>query len=236
MKFNDFVPDLSLPHSRLIKIFQKEHERFSELYPGWSLLATRRKLVAAYWLHILEKHFSIILSAGILITLLINFFHPAENNLTPLLPAGVIVFLALFFMMYWPAYHLEFLPQLDSCMDSYNSNKPDSIPKCKKQQYHVLTVMLIQYCYQQMAGIKTGSINTHSTKLLMKLYGVSQRGIDTSLRIIILGQWDRNQERLRTEITNDFEQAKDYFNEQSCHEAIAILNRLHQKVLNSSTK
>lgn len=231
MKFNNFVPGLSLPHFRLVKTFQKEHERFSELYPGWSLSATRRKMVALYWLEILEKHFSVILSIGILITFLVNFFHPTANILVSLLAVSLVLFLTLFITLYWPVFHLKFLPQLDNCMESCSSGKVKAIQECKKMQYRVLTVMLIHYCYQQMAGIQTSLINDHDTKLLGKLFGVSQREIDTALRIVILSQWDRTKERKRTEIINDFEQATDYFAEQSCDKAILILEQLQQKVL-----
>ncbi len=236
MKFNNLLPDLSLPHPQLVKTFQQQHERFSELYPVWSLSATRRRLVAGYWLKILEKHFSIILSAGILIMFLLNLSHPGGNILIPLLPASLIVFLTLFFTMYWPVYYLEFLPQLDSCVESYNSGKLEGIQKCKKLQYPVLTLMLIHYGYQQLVGIETSQINESNTKLLARQYGVSAKSVDAALRIIVLRQWDRKKNRKRTEIMDDFEEAKDYFQKLSAGKAIELLDHLQQKVLSDSVK
>lgn len=234
MKFSNLLPSLSLSPAQLAKNFQQLHKRFDELYPGWSLSATRRKLIAGYWLKILERHFSVILSAGILITFLVTLFHPSGNILISLLPTSLIVFLILFFTMYWPIFHLEFLPQLDNCVQSYSYEKIQAIQECKKLQYHVLTLMLIHYCYQQMAGIKTGQINDSYTKLLTKQYGVSQKWIDAKLRIIILNQWDRTKERNRTEITVAFEQAQDYFQKMSSDKAIQLLEILQQKILNDN--
>lgn len=231
MKFSNLLPDFPATQPLLLKAFQHQHERCLGLTPGWSLTATRRKLIAGYWLEILHKHFIVLMAAGFVLTVLFNTSAPIEHLLLSLLPVSLLVFLILFFTMYWPLYQLDFLPHLESCVESFRGQQLEGVQKCKKEQYPVLTLMLIHHCYQQMAGMEGGLIKDSYTEILMKQYGVSQKMIDTTLRIVILGQWDRNKERKRTEITDAFEQAKGYFYELSSNKAILLLNRLQQKVL-----
>ncbi len=61
MKFSSLLPDLPFPQSTLLKIFEQHHETFLGRFPGWSLPATRRKLVGAYWLKILTNHFFVLM-------------------------------------------------------------------------------------------------------------------------------------------------------------------------------
>ncbi|WP_276500976.1 hypothetical protein [Terrimonas pollutisoli] len=228
MKFNNLLPDLPFPQPLLSKIFQQQHERYLEVFPEWSLLATRRKLTASYWMKIFVNHFIFLLISGSLIVLLINNEQPV---LPSLIPASLIVFLSLFLTMYWPHYQLEFLPHLDNCMESFRTKKLEGLQQCKKEQYSVLSLMLIQHAYQHMAGIKNGSIDTNYAKLLTQQYGVSVKSIVPALQITIRGQWNRKSIRKRTEIINDFEDAKDYFMQLSCERAIQLLDQLQQKIL-----
>lgn len=236
MKFSKLLPDIPFPQPVLSKTFQEHHERYLELFPEWSLLATRRKLVATYWLKILVNHFLFLLVCGSLIVFLFNKGQSLNQLIVSLMPASLVVFLTLFLTMYWPLYQLEFLPHLDSCIESFNIKKLEGVQRCKKEQYSVLSLMLIQHTYQHMAGIKNGLIDTTYAKLVAQQYGVSIKSIVPALQTTIRGQWDRKSIRKRTEITNDFENAKNYFMQLSCDKAIQLLDRLQQKILQESTQ
>jgi len=231
MKFSTLLLDLPFPQSTLSKIFQQHHEMFLGRFPGWSLLATRRKLVGAYWLKILANHFLVLmLLASFPVFLLYKGQHPGQL-LIVFFPASIIVFSVLFLSMYWPHYHLEFLPHLDNCVESYKAQKVEGIQQCKKEQYSVVTLVLIQQTYQQLAGMGPGLIDTSIAKLLARQYGVSVKSITPALQLVVRGDWNRKSVRKRTEILHDFEDAREYFRQLSCDEAMDLLDRLQHKVL-----
>lgn len=231
MKFSSLLPDLPFPQSTLLKIFQQHHETFLGRFPGWSLPATRKKLIGAYWLNILVNHFLVLmLLASFPIFLLYKGQHLGQFFIV-LLPVSVIVFSVLFLSMYWPHYHLEFLPHLENCVESYRAQKAEGIQQCKKEQYSVVTLMLIQQTYQQLAGMGPGPIDTSIAKLMARQYGVSVKSIAPALQLIVRGDWDRKSVRKRTEIMNDFEDARQYFRQLSYDEAIDLLDRLQHKIL-----
>lgn len=187
MKFSGLLPDLPFPQPVLVQAFQQQHERNLEHFPDWSLLANRRKLVGAYWLAIISNHFFVLMLLSSFPVFLFYKEQPLGQLLIVLLPASIIVFGVLFLSMYWPHYHLEFLPHLDNCVESYRAQKVEGIQQCKKEQYSVVALMLIQHTYQQMAGIETGLINTHVAKLLARQYGVSVKSVTPALYLILRG-------------------------------------------------
>jgi hypothetical protein len=235
MKFSNLLPDLPFPQSLLAKTFQSEHERYREAFPGWSLSATRRKIIASYWLKILLNHFGVLIIAGIFFVILFNKQQFLGNDFLSVIPASIIVFLVLFISMYWPLYQLEFLPHLDSCIESYKGQLLEGIQQCKKQQYSVVTLMLIQHTYQQMAGMEPPLINNDIAQLLAKQYGISVKSIGTALQLVQRGNWDKGSIRKRTETMDDFEDAKEYFEQLNCIRAVMLLDQLQQKILRQAS-
>jgi hypothetical protein len=230
MKFSANLLDLPFPQSSIADSFQKYHEHNSVTFPGWSLPATRRKLAGDYWLKIILNHFILLLAAGTLIVFIVNQ-QPASIILPALIPASTLVFAILFLFMYWPAYQLDFLPQLDNCIENHKRIQLNGIPRCKKEQYSVVSLMLIQCVLMEMAGIAAPLINTASAQLLARQYGVSVKSISPALKLILRGNWDHKSIRKHTEITDDFETAKEYFKELGESQAIKILEKLQNKIL-----
>ncbi len=230
MNFRKLLPDLPFPQPVISKAFKEQHERYLEHFPEWSLLATRRKLIVSYWLKILVNHFVFFILSGCLIVLLFTKWQSVPQLMLSLLPAALLTFIVLYLTMYWPLYHLDFLPHLDSYMESFNNKKLEGIQKCKKDQYSVLTLMLIQYVYQQMMGFEF-QIKTENIQLLARQYGVSEKSIGTSMLLILRCEWDRKSVRKRTEIINDFEVAKNYLRELSFKKGVLLLYQLEQKIL-----
>jgi len=230
MKFSNLLPELSFPQSSLSEVFESHHQRYLETFPGWSIQSTRRKLAAFYWLKIVLKHFLVLTSVSAFLALFITH----QQNLLffqALIPASMLVFLILFISMYWPMYQLEFLPHLDTCAENYAGRQIEGIQACKKQQYSVVSLVLIQCVTMELAGMKNPLLNTATAQLFARQYGVSVKSVGPALQLILRGDWNRKSIRKQTEIIDDFETAKSYFLELSDDRAIQLLEKLQQKVL-----
>jgi hypothetical protein len=229
MKFDKLLAD-PFQQTSIAGAFQRQHERYLETFPYWSLQATRRKLVGSYWLKILLNHYVIVLVAGSLLMLTLSQ-QSIPIFLRGLFPTSILVFAILFICMYWPMFQLDFLPQLDSCIENYKGQQLEGIQQCKKEQYSVVSLMLIQYVLMDMAGLEMPLINTASAKLLAQQYGVSVKSIGPALKLVLRSEWDRKSIRKQTEITDDFETAKEYFRKLEEKRAIEILEKLQIKIL-----
>ena len=230
MKFSNLLPNLPFPQSSLQDQFQKQHERFIEAIPGWSVHSTRRKLILNFWFDILlNNYFKLLIPAAILVLLFSKPSIPVLIN--GLAPAGLLSFLALFVSLYLPVYHIEFLPNLDTCIEIYQGDQLKGIQECKKQQYSVVSLMLIQHVLMEMAGMEKPLINTASAQLFARQYGVSEQSIRPALHLVLRANWNRKSPRKPTETENDFETAKSYFRELSEDRAIILLEKLEQKIL-----
>lgn len=231
MKKVNFMQVFALPQSLTATIFQSEHDRFKSLFTEWSINATKRKIIAAYWLKILLNHFCVLVFSGIVIVSLVNPAQVAELNLLLFFPGSIIVFMVLFLAMYWPIYHLEFMPHLEAAIEIYKGNQVEGIQQCKKQQYSVVTLMLIQHVYQELSGLDPVLINAAISQLLGKQYGISVKSIMPALLLIQRGDWNKTSNRKRTETLDDFEAARNYFQNLNCEKAVAVLERLQHKVI-----
>lgn len=226
MKKINFIQAFSLPQSLTAISFKAEHERFKSRFADWSINATKRKIIGAFWLKILLNHFCVLILSGILIVLMINWKQLGGINIFLLLPFSFIVFAVLFLTMYWPTYQLEFLPHLETAIEVYKGQQLEGIQQCKKQQYSVVTLMLIQHVYQELAGLDPFLINTNTSQQLAKQYGISIKSIMPALLLIQRGDWNKSSIRKRTETLDDFEAAKDHFQQINCEKAITILEHV----------
>ncbi len=231
MKLCGILPELPFQRSSVSEIFDHLHQTNIERFGAYSPVATKRKLSGAYWIDAIFNHFLFLIITGNCIVFIFDYEKPIYPLLVSMLPASCLIFIILFLTAYWPLYQLEFLPKLDNCMENYANKKLDGIQQCKKEQYSVMTLMLIQFAYCQLMGINQPELCKENYLLLSRQYGVSVKSIDNVLQLIVLGKWDRKSIRKRTEILNGFEDAINYFNKVSCNKAIPILNLLQQKLL-----
>jgi len=230
MKFSNLLPDIPFSQPSLQDQFQKLHERFVTAFPGWSIQSTRRKIIANYWFEVILNHYFKLLVLGSILVLLFSKL-PIAVLITGLASAGLLLFFALFFSLYLPLYHIEFLPHLDTCVEANKRSQVEGIQECKKKQYSVVSLMLIQHVLMEMAGLERPLINTANAQLLARQYGVSVKSISPALQLILQGDWNRKSIRKRTEILDDFETAKDHFRQLSETRAIYLLEKLQNKIL-----
>lgn len=229
MNVNEFLPCLPFSGKQTAAVFDQLHLSHTELHYHWSLSATRRKLVAGFWLETLSCHFIPIWIYSVVLVLL---FLPAtfSSSLPVFFVSGIAVYLLLLPTLYLPVFHFDFLPSIDNYIEYQKNELLSGVQKCKKEQYPVLTLLLIQIVYEKMVGIPTPGIQENYIQLLVKQYGISSKSVDAGLRIILFKQWDRSRERKRTEINDAFEKAKTHFQLLQITAAVSILDQLQLKL------
>lgn len=236
MKLSEVIPFLTLSAiadpSKIEEQFNSCHSSYHFRLPYWSIYATRRKLMISFWYTTVLKHFIILFGIGLFITALIGF-NTGINSTFLLLFFCLFcsIFFVMLFFIYLPSFQGIFLPMLDSCLENYSGKQLEGIQKCKKEQYPVMTLMLIQYCYFKLAEARGSLLMDPFPGLLMKQYGVSQKMIDSTLRTIVLNNWDRAKPRKRTEVSEAFDEAIDYFQSFGLEKAVQILISLQRKVM-----
>lgn len=230
MQFSQFLPSLPFESLPVSEAFNTLHQRHLDQHDHWSLSASRRKMIAAYWIEMLSRHFFPLWIAGLLIVFL---FSPGSLTaiVIPSIPAGVVSFICLLPFVYLPYYHMEFLPQLDNCVEQFRQQQLEGIQKCKKEQYPVLTLLLIEHVNDQLIDCPQHDITDHYMRLLSQKFGVSKKMVESVLRIVKHCQWDRKKIRKRTEITEGFVLARDHFIVLNNKKAIKMLELLERRIL-----
>ncbi len=241
MKFSQAITFITLSansdYTAIENQFTNQHEHFQAHHPYWSINATKRKLTAAYWYSTVFKHYGGIYMLAIIILAIVNphFLHDPVSCLVILMLA-VLIFVVLAAVIYVPSFFNSYLPLLESCMENYSGRQREGIQKCKQQQYSVMALMLIQHVFNRMSGIEINAFDKGYANLMMKQYGVSPKMIESTQKMIVLNNWDTSKERQRTEITEAFEEAGEYFVTLHLPEAIGILNKLKVRLLNNTKK
>jgi len=240
MKLNEVIPFLTFSaiadHAKIEEQFNNCHSNYQSRFPYWSINATRRKLLSTFWYTTVFRHFVVLYSIAVLVTASIDLKTWLSSAIFLLcLCLFCIAFFVMLFFIYLPAFQSTYLPLLDSYLETYSGKHLEGIQKCKKEQYPVMTLMLIQYCYHRLAGADGSLLMDPNPRLLMKQYGVSQKMIDSTLRTIVLNNWDQSKLRKRTEITESFEEAISYFQSFGLEKAVQLLITLHQKIMNRAT-
>src|SRR5207249_7546995 len=92
----------------------------------------------------------------------------------------VFVFQVMLVFIYLPSFYTSYLPLLDSYLENYSGKQFEGIQRCKKEQYSVMGLMLIQYIFHQLSGLEGSMLTEKHTNILTKQYGVSQKMIDTT--------------------------------------------------------
>jgi hypothetical protein len=214
------------------KKFNDCHSGYKSRLIYWSTNATRRKLISEFWYTQVIKHFAVLYSRA----LLVSFFSHPDALLNPygLLIIGSwfwIGFIVTAAFIYMPTFYTTYLQLLDSYIEKYTGQQLEHIQKCKKQQYSVRALLLIQYTFQKLSGLSVSYMDNIYANLLSKQYGISLQMIDNANKEIFMGKWDGKEGRKYTEIVNSFEEAETYFNDLKADNAFPILHELRTKVL-----
>ncbi len=236
MKFRDIISFLTFSNiageKKIEQQLHEHHSGYQSLYTYWSVSATKRKLIASFWFDSVFKHYVFVCLLALLFVSFINYgFWNHLSTLLAILILLVLIFIPLAAFIYFPFFYASYLPLLESSIENYTGKQLESIHKCKKEQYSVMGLMIIQYTLHHLAGIHCLSTSAQHANILMKQYGVSSKMIDNTLRAILFNNWDNKKERKRTEIMEAFDEARDYFDTFHAEKAIRLLEELQQKML-----
>jgi hypothetical protein len=102
------------------------------------------------------------------------------------------------------------------------------IPKCRREQLHTFSLVLIFYAFYKTAGLNPLQCNDKTARQLIKLLGKDQGGIKDNLKLI-LGKKKDLSPRNRTEIQNRFNDVYAFFEELEFSEGISLLKNMESK-------
>jgi Membrane-bound metallopeptidase len=100
--------------------------------------------------------------------------------------------------------------------------------KCRKEQLPTFSLALIFYVLDKASGMNSLQCNDQSASSLAKVIGKDPTGIKKSLQLITAKQQDLSV-RLRTEISNHFDSAYQFFHEHNYKEGTRLLQSLESK-------
>lgn len=100
--------------------------------------------------------------------------------------------------------------------------------KCRREQLSTFSLALIFYVFDKTSGMHSLQCNDQSASSLVKLFGRDTTGIKKSLQLICAKEQDLSLRR-RTEISNHFNNAYEFFQEYDYKEGIRLLQSLELK-------
>lgn len=100
--------------------------------------------------------------------------------------------------------------------------------KCRKEQLSTFSLALIFYVLDKTSGMNSLQCNDQSASSLTKLFGKDPTGIKNSLQLIFAKKHDLSL-RHRTEISNQFNVAYQFFAKNDYNEGIKLLQSLESK-------
>ncbi len=218
--------EFALDRNCLSKQFAATHTAYQKDFPEWSTTATRKKVIFRYWFELVLSHFALLFGLPALLLLASNHFD--TRYLSIVFVAGILTYAVMFLFHYWPNFYSDFLPKLETIKETYERKQSEQLQKCKRAQLSNHALVLFYYVFDKVSGINALQCNDHYTALLTKLLGVDQGSLKKSLELI-LGKKKNLSERKLTEIQNQFEEAKTFFEEIQFEEGLHVLNNLEQK-------
>jgi len=218
--------EFALDRNCLSQQFAATHTAYQKNFPEWSTTATRQKVIFRYWFELVLSHFALLFGLPALLLLASNHFD--TRYLSIVFVAGILTYAVMLLFHYWPNFYSDFLPKLETIKEAYERKQHEQLEKCKRAQLSNPALVLIYYVFDKVGGINSLQCNDYYAQLLTKLFGVDQGSLKKNLELII-GKKQNLSERKLTEIRNQFEEAKTFFEEIQFKEGLRILNDLEQK-------
>jgi hypothetical protein len=209
-------------------LFIAEHEKFLHLNPTWNLKATRRLIIANYWLRDVLMHFGAFMAVAVLFTL------PQYNSWLSL-PASILIggLPALFTLtafVYFPSFIWNFLPNLEVVTGELEklATKAEETTKSKRTQFQAPTLIIIYYVNSKISNSPLLPANDQSAAILNKLYGSDKDKLKQNLsRLYKLSDLSAKE---RAEMKKGIENARSFFIETGHTNSSKILDELELKL------
>jgi len=231
-EFKHFMTlDLPLRESRIRDLFMSTHKTYMEKSAYWSLVATRKKVIADFWCTQVSLHFLVILGITALLALL--FYSNWPLLLMSLFIAGLLSLVTIFFFNYLPSYYADFLPKLDTIIAEQEKIQQDAeeMKKCKRTQFPIPALVIIYYIFSKTSSTPLLACNDHSARLLNNLFGADKDKLKQNLyRLLKLSSLSPKE---KAEIQKGIDTARAFFGEldsPGAEKEIDILERKLYKV------
>ena len=141
---------------------------------------------------------------------------------------GVITFLTLTGIIYYPAYKFTFLPYLETVISKKEAQlikiKDEPIKRCKSTQFSIPTLTVIFHVFCKISNTSTLPTNDESATVLNQLFGVTNKSLKDNLSR--LERPNKISDRERAEMRKAIEEAATFFQQLNNQSALKELNLL----------
>lgn len=224
--------DLPLQVSIISNQFAATHEIYQKQFAHWSFSATRKKLIADFWLRLVLYHYFVIL--GIAAILILPFIPDWSVFMLSIFFGGILSLFTLILFHYGPAYYSDFLPKLDTVIAEQETLRlvREETKKCKRSQLSIPTLTIIFYVFSKASNTPLLPSNDRSAELLNHLYGADKDKLKQNLsRLYKISKLSPKE---RAEMQKGIDASRSFFEGISLKIAPLILNQLEVKIQQNS--
>ncbi|QJB35945.1 hypothetical protein HF329_33400 [Chitinophaga oryzae] len=221
--------DLPFEISWIQQSFVTIHENYSKAYQGWSLNATRKKLVADYWLKHVLAHLGAFYLTGLVIVLFLGGKFD-EFVLSGVLLGVLISLPVLIFWLYGQLFYFDFLPKLDTIMENYEGKQLLHLKKCQQAQMSNFALAVVYYALAKASGLQITGANRQYGERLMNLFGKDPDDMYRALKLIAC-KVSKLSPHKQTEIGKSLEEARSFFELIEFLPGIKVVEQLDSKLM-----
>ncbi|WP_341837852.1 hypothetical protein WJU16_08285 [Chitinophaga pollutisoli] len=205
--------------------FRRTHEKHQEHFDCWPIAATRRKLVNDFWFWALGHYAALVAICGVAFLVILAAFN--LSYLLIVLVVGILLYLPLYILLYRPAFTNDFLPKLETVIAEFEGNQRIWAEKCKQEQLSTRGLVLLYYILDKCAEINFLTPSDKSASLMLKIFGVSQKGLKNELDLLFKKEKRAKiEQRKQTEITKSFEEVYAILEEMQFPKGVKMLKEL----------
>ena len=218
--------DLQEQYGYISAQFAIKHSNYTRQFPHWSFAATRKKIIASYWFSQVQFHLALLIIAVIVALPFGNWHWPLQS----IFFAGLVSFIILAAVTYWPTFYSEFLPKLDAVIaeQEKQSELIEDLKKVKRTQYLAPALIVIYDVMLKSAKIHHLPANDQSAELLNNLFGVRKDKLKENLsRLCKISSLSPKE---RAAIQEGINTARLFFEAHDFPPAQIILDQLEQKL------
>lgn len=205
--------------------FRRTHEKHQEHFESWPIAATRRKVINDFWFWALFHYAALVTICGVIfMAVLVSF---SFSYLLTVLVVGILLYLPLYVLLYRPAFTSDFLPKLETVIAEFEGNQRAWAEKCKQEQLSTRGLVLLYYILDKCAEINYLTPSDKSASLLLKIFGVSQKGLKNELDLLFKKEKRAKiEQRKQTEIAKSFEEVYALLEEMQFPKGVQMLKEL----------
>lgn len=205
--------------------FRRSHEKYQERYVSWPITATKRKLINDFWFWVLFHYAAIVAFSGVIFMAVLASFY--LTNFLIVLVIGILLYMPLYVLLYRPAFNSDFLPNLETVIAEFEGSQRIWAEKCKQEQLSTRGLVLLYYILDKCAEINFLTPSDKSASLLLKIFGVSQKGLKNELDLLFKKEKrTKIEQRKQTEITKSFEEVYAIFEEMQFPKGVQMLKEM----------